>query len=83
MDERDHQINRKALLRCWQIEWLYWCSCCMIPFTLSGLSRTPVSVRIEWLPMALFAAWIIHATVWSIVVLRMYGKDSDVVEEPI
>jgi len=85
MDERDVEINRKALVTCWGIEWLYWGLCCMVPYFLAmaahGLSHTTIPFHVGWLPMAYMGAALIHVIVWSVAVLRMYYRGRGDAEE--
>jgi len=79
MDERDEDIKRGAMLIAWGVDWLFWCLLCMVPWFVVvlcfGLERTeePV-IPVIFLPLALWAAALLHVSAWSIVVLVLYGK---------
>ena len=79
MDERDEDIKRRAKLIAWGVDWLFWCLLCMVPWLVVvlcfGLERTeePV-IPVIWLPLALWAAALLHVSAWSIAVLVLYGK---------
>lgn len=77
MDERDVQIRTRARMLASGAQWIFWVSCCMIPYfiALGNASPLEVSFPVVCLPIVLVAAATIGETVWSISVLRMYSKD--------
>lgn len=78
-DERDQDINRKATVVGWGVNWLIWGLFCMVPWFYVafgvGLEQTAEPwIPVLWLPLVYMVMGLLHMAVWSIAVLVLYAK---------
>jgi hypothetical protein len=77
LDERDKQIGDRSQVIAWRATWLYWILACLGPWLWvairSGLAALEIPrIPIEWLPWAIWPAFIVYTTAWSISILINY-----------
>jgi len=71
LDERDHQIGRRAAIAGFASAYLVVGLACMLPFTILGSQAT---VPVTWLPNIFAAAGISNFYFHSIAILVQYGR---------
>jgi hypothetical protein len=69
-DERDHLIQRKAILGAYSIFWFLFVMAAMVPFFILGPEGT---ISVKYLPAMVFGGMITVTLVQSLVTLNAYG----------
>ena len=73
-DERDKLIQKRAGLAGFALSYLFVGLACCIPFYVMGGQAL---IRVRWLPLIFFGAWITHFFFYSITIICEYGLGRD------
>ena len=86
LDERDKQIRDRSQVIAWRATWLYWILACLGPWLWvalrSGLAALEAArIPLEWLPLAIWPAFIVFTAAWSISILVNYRRGALTADE--
>jgi hypothetical protein len=74
LDERDHDIYRRANLTAFRVFWLFFVAACMTTWGVGRYVRHQETIPIDFAPMLVFAGMIVVLLTQSIAVLVLYGR---------